>query len=196
MLPIAALLPLAVSAPASGEAAASPVDMLLRPEPGLWIWTLAIFGTLLFILWRFGWSKMIEQLDTRDRAIRGAVEEARAEREEAERLLAEQKRLLDETRRKTSDMLAEAQSAAKAERQKILDEARRNSTAMVARGREQIEQETKNAVSQIRAKVADLAIEVTRRLVPAAVDSSSHRQLAERFVAELEKREGGGGPEA
>ena len=194
MLPIAALLT-AVQSEHDAGGAASPADMLLRPEPGLWIWTLLIFGTLLFILWRFGWGKLIEQLDTRDRAIRGAVEEARSEREEAERLLAEHKQLLDETRRKTSDMLAEAQSAAKGERQKILDEARRESSNIVARGREQIEQETRNALSQIHSKVADLVIEVTRRLVPRAVVSASHRQLAERFAAELERRGDGHGPQ-
>jgi F-type H+-transporting ATPase subunit b len=166
---------------------------LLRVSPGLWIWTLLIFACLLFVLGRWGWPLLIDKLDARDRSIRGAIEEARAEREEAEKLLKEQRALLEETRRKTTEMLAEAQSAAKLERQRIVAEARNESERIVSRGREQIEQETRNALAQIRSSVAQMAIQVAERLLPRTVDASAHRQLAEQFVNELESRSERGG---
>lgn len=165
----------------------SPVDMLLKTSPGLWIWTLLIFLALLFVLGKWGWPLLIDKLDARDRSIRGAIEEARAEREEAERLLAEHRQLLDETRSKTTEMLAEAQAAAKSERQRIVDEAREESTKIVERGRQQIEQETQSALAKIRGNVAELAVEVTRKLIPRAVDPATHKQLAEDFARELER---------
>ena len=190
---------IAVVAAAGGAEAGSGggiAERLLSPDTGLLFWTPAIFIALLIILWRFGWGTMIDKLDERDRAIRGAVEEAGRERSEAQKLLAENKRLLEETRRKTSEMLGEAESAAKVERQRILDEARDESTRIVERGRKQIEQETNNALAQIRGSVVDLAIETTRKLIPRVVDESSHRDLAEQFVRELESEKDDGAPRA
>lgn len=176
-------------APVLAAAAEGGGNPLLRVSPGLWIWTLAIFLCLLFVLGRWGWPLLIDKLDARDRSIRGAIEEARVEREQAQKLLAEHEQMLDETRRKTAEMLAEAQSAAKLERQRIVDEAREESARIVTRGREQIEQETRNALAQIRGSVAEMAIEVTRRLLPRSVDAAAHRELAEQFVRDLESAE-------
>ncbi|UCF69411.1 MAG: F0F1 ATP synthase subunit B [Acidobacteriota bacterium] len=174
------------SAPAAAEAEGNP---LTRPIPGLWFYTLVIFGLLLLVLYRYGWGVLISKLDARDNAIRGAIDEARREREQAGKLLAEQEELLADTRRKTADMLTEAQQEAKLERQRILDQAREENDKILARGREQIEQETRAAIAQIRASAADLAVEVTRRMLPQVLDPGQHRALAEKFVSEIERTE-------
>jgi F-type H+-transporting ATPase subunit b len=178
---------LAVAAPAL-LAAESPTEALLSLELNLWIWTLIIFLSLLFILWKGGWKMMIAKLDARDEAIRGAIDKARREREEAERLLAEHREQLDQTRRETAEMLQAAQQDAQRERQKIVDGAREEYDRIVARGREQIEQETRAALAQVRSTVADLSLQVAGRLLEHSLDQPAQRELAERFAAELERR--------
>ncbi|RMG47291.1 MAG: ATP synthase F0 subunit B [Acidobacteria bacterium] len=177
--------PLAVSMALAAAEAGGEGNPLLRVTPGLWLWTVLIFLLLLAVLYRFGWGMLIEKLDQRDRSIRGAIEEARREREEAAKLLAEHERLLAETRRKTAEMVAEAQREAKSERQRILAEARAEYDKTIERGRQQIEQETRAAVAEIRRQAAELAIEVTRRMLPELLDAERHRALAEKFVSEL-----------
>ncbi|MDQ7088909.1 MAG: F0F1 ATP synthase subunit B [Acidobacteriota bacterium] len=132
-----------------------------------------IFLLLLVVLWRWGWGMLIEKLDDRDHAIRGAIDEARSEREQATALLAEHKALLDKTRRETAEMLATAQADAKRERQRILDEARAEYEKILARGREQIEQETRAALAQIRGTVADLALEVAGKVLSRSMGDAS-----------------------
>jgi len=166
---------------------------LLRVDPGLAIWTLIIFLLLLFVLWRYGWGMMIDKLDARDRAIRGSIEEARAERLEAEKLLVEQKALLDQTRRETAAMLQAAQQDAGTERQRLVDQAREEYERIVERGREQIDQEKRAAVAEVRKVVADLAVGVAGRLIDKNLDTAGPRELAEKFVGELERK---GGAEA
>ena len=166
---------------------------LLRVDPGLAIWTLIIFLLLLFVLWRYGWGMMIDKLDARDRAIRGSIEEARAERLEAEKLLVEQKALLDQTRRETAAMLQAAQQDAGTERQRLVDQAREEYERIVERGREQIDQEKRAAVAEVRKVVADLAVSVAGRLIDKNLDTAAQRELAEKFVGELERK---GGAEA
>ena len=166
---------------------------LLRVDPGLAIWTLIIFLLLLFVLWRYGWGMMIDKLDARDRAIRGSIEEARAERLEAEKLLLEQKALLDQTRRETAAMLQGAQQEAGAERHRLVEQAREEYERIVERGREQIDQEKRAAVAEVRKVVADLAVGVAGRLIDKNLDTAAQRELAEKFVGELERK---GGAEA
>ena len=176
---------------ASAEAGGG--NPLLRVEPGLAIWTLIVFLGLLFVLWRYGWGMMIDKLDARDRAIRGSIEEARAERLEAEKLLFEQKALLDQTRRETASMLQRAQQEAGAERQRLVEQARDEYERILERGREQIDQEKRAAVAEVRQVVADLAIGVAGRLLDKNLDTAGQRELAEKFVGELERK---GGAEA
>ncbi len=174
---------------ASAEAGGG--NPLLRVDPGLAIWTLIVFLLLLFVLWKWGWGMMIGKLDARDRAIRGAIEEARTEREQAEKLLADQRALLDQTRRETAAMLQAAQQEAGVERQRIVEQAREEYDRIVERGREQIEQEKRAAVAEVRRVVADLAVGVAGRLIDKNLDTPAQRELAERFVSELEEKKGG-----
>lgn len=170
---------------------------LVRWTPGLWIWTIGIFVLLLLVLYRGGYKMMLTKLDARDQAIRGAIEEARQEREDAEKLLAEQKQLLDETRRKTAEMISEAQQDAKRERDRILEEARHSADQRIEDGRRQIEDETRKALSDIRGAVADLSLQVAETLLRREVSDTDHKALVDRAVQELQdRRKGGATPQA
>jgi F-type H+-transporting ATPase subunit b len=168
-------------------AAAREDNPLLRVNPGLWLWTILIFLGLAFVLWRFGWRVMISKLDTRDQAIRGAIEEARKQRDEAERVLAEQREVLSRTRRETSEMLNAAQNQAERERQRIVNEARGEYDKLVARGREQIAQETRAAIEEVRRTTASLALDVASKVIGRTLDAPAQKELADKFVRDLEK---------
>lgn len=183
------MLPISAAVVAAGGGASD----LLRLEVNLWAWTLVIFFALLIVLWRGGWKVMIAKLDARDEAIRGAIEKAKSERQQAERLLAEQKAALEAARREAAELLQSAQQEGIRERQRIVEGARAEYEKIVERGREQIEQETKLALTRVRQSVADLSLEVAGHLLQRTLDPKTHRELAERFVAELE---GGRKPQA
>ena len=42
---------------------------LVKPFPGLMIWTLVVFGLTLFFLWKVAFPRIAEALDKRQRAI-------------------------------------------------------------------------------------------------------------------------------
>ena len=182
------LAQLALIAAESGDAGSALVEW----KPGLWIWTIGIFLLLLIILWRFGYGMMISKLDARDQAIRGAIDEARVEREEANKLLEEQKQMLDETRRKTAEMISQAQQDAKRERDRILEEARRDAEQKVQDGRRQIEDETRKALADIQGAVADLSLQVAERLLERSVSDEDHKALVDKAVSQLDERRQGG----
>src|SRR6188508_2479496 len=74
----------------------------------LGIYTLIVFGILVFLLGRFAWGPMMAGLDKREATLRQTHEEADAAREEARLALAEVQARLAKTNEEIRGMLDEA----------------------------------------------------------------------------------------
>ena len=49
--------------------AASPTELLLKPTPGLYIWTIITFLLLFFVLRKFAWKPLLNALNEREDCI-------------------------------------------------------------------------------------------------------------------------------
>ncbi|ABS28663.1 F0F1 ATP synthase subunit B [Anaeromyxobacter sp. Fw109-5] len=154
-------------------------------NPGLTLWTGITFLVLLFVLGKFAWGPIVKMLAERERTIREAIDSAKRERTEAERLLAEQKALLGKAAREAAELARRNQQEVEAMRQELTARARKEADDLVATARKQIEEEKTKAMSELRAVVADLAIDAASRLVKANLDDASQRKLVEDYIAQL-----------
>src|SRR5687768_16346611 len=68
---------------------------LLDPNVGLMFWTFLIFVVLLFVLWKFAFPAILGAVEDRERALAAALAEAKRDREEAAKLLADHRAQLD-----------------------------------------------------------------------------------------------------
>ena len=59
---------------------------LLRPDPGLFIWTIFTFLVLLAVLAKFAWGPLLKALESRQQSIRAALDDAQRAKQELERL--------------------------------------------------------------------------------------------------------------
>ncbi|MFO0826249.1 MAG: ATP synthase F0 subunit B, partial [Gemmataceae bacterium] len=89
-----------------------PLDFTGIKRWDLGIYTLIVFGLLIVILSQLAWPSIKEGLEKRESNIRGALEEARKEREEAKAALVKAKAELDETALKVKAMLDDARKDA------------------------------------------------------------------------------------
>src|SRR5512140_463234 len=71
-------------------------------NPGLTLWTGITFLLLIVVLARFAFGPIVKLLDERERTIRDAIEQAKKERAEAEKMLAEQKASLAAAQREAA----------------------------------------------------------------------------------------------
>ncbi len=154
-------------------------------NPGLTLWTAITFLVLLVVLSRFAWGPIVRMLDERERTIREAIEAAKKERADAERLLAEQKAALAHAQREAADLARRNQQEVEALRQELTARARKEADELVASARRQITEEKVKAMQELRAQVADLAIDAASRLVKANLDDATQRQLVEDYIAQL-----------
>src|SRR5215813_6658333 len=137
---------------------------LVDVRPGLIFWTLVTFFVVAFVLRRVAWGPILQVVDQREKAIAASLESARRERQEAEKLLAEQK-----------DAIYKARAEAEAQKTDALRE---------------IASERAKAVAEVKSLAADLAVQIAEKLLNERLDEPKQRELAAQYLAEVGKTTG------
>jgi F-type H+-transporting ATPase subunit b len=159
---------------------------LIRPVPGLMIWTLISFALVFFVLRKYAFGPIQKIIDDRRDRIRRALEEADNARGEARRLLEEHRALIGQARGQAEEILSEARRVGEAQRERMRHEAEEDRARRMEETRRQIEAETQRALAEIRREVADLALVAAEKVTAGALDPSSHRKLIDDAIGELD----------
>jgi F-type H+-transporting ATPase subunit b len=159
---------------------------LIEVVPGLMIWTLVCFGITFFVLRRYIFGPVQKAIDARRERIRQALEEADKARAEARRLLEDHRSLMQQARGDAEQILAEARRIAEAQGERMRDELEADRQRRLEETTKQIEAETRRALEQIRAEVAELALVATGKVTGKVLTSEDHRRLIEDAVSELD----------
>jgi F-type H+-transporting ATPase subunit b len=154
-------------------------------NPGLTLWTAITFLLLLVVLSRFAWGPIVKMLNEREGTIREAIESAKKERAEAEKLMAEQKDALVRATREAAELAKRNQQEVETLRQELTARARKEADELVSSARKQIVEEKTKAMTELRTVVADLAIDAAAKLVKANLDDKTQRQLVEEYLKQL-----------
>ncbi|MGB8932658.1 MAG: F0F1 ATP synthase subunit B [Anaeromyxobacteraceae bacterium] len=156
-------------------------------NPGLTLWTAITFLVLVVVLSKFAWGPIVKMLAERERTIREALEQAKKERLEAEKLLIEQKATFAQAQREAADLAKKNQQEVEALRQELTAKAKKEAEELVASARRQIVEEKSKAIVELKSFVADLAIEAAGKLVKANLDDKAQRQLVQEYLEQLPK---------
>jgi F-type H+-transporting ATPase subunit b len=167
-------------------AAESSGNFLVSPNVGLMIWTLIVFGLTMLLLWKVAFPRIAEALDKRQRAIEDSIDAAERTRREADQLLSEYRERLAEARGQADEIVSRARRTAEHAESETIAEARRKREEMMEQTRRDIEAETRRAIQQIRAEVADLTILATEKVTRKALDSDDQKRLVEEALSELD----------
>jgi len=165
------------------QAAEAPSGSILTPNAGLMIWTLAIFLTLMFVLARFAFKPITRAVEQREQALEAALSQATKDREEAARILAEHRELLEKAHGEGARLVAEARAGAERVRSDLVAKAHGEQQEMLRRAREEIDGERKRAIADLRRETIDLAIRAAGVVVQQNLDDRTNRALVERFLA-------------
>lgn len=154
--------------------------------------TLIIFGIVVYLLGTKAWPQLLHTLEQREQLIRGALEAARREREEAEKLLADYRRQIDRAREEATAIVDEGRRDADAVRRRIQDEARREADEMIARARREIQLAAADAVKDLYDRTAELAVQVAGGILRRELRPEDHRALVTESLQRMEAARGVG----
>lgn len=158
---------------------------IMELNPGLTLWVAITFLLLIGVLAKFAFGPILRMLDERERTIRDAIEQARKEREEAERLMARQKEALARAQREAAELAKRSQAEMESLRADLAAKARQEADELVASARRQIEEEKVKAVAEIKGQTVDLAIAAAGRILKVGLDDRAQRTLVEEYIAQL-----------
>lgn len=154
-------------------------------RPGLIFWTLVTFALVALVLRWKAWGPILNLVDERERQIQNAVDAAKKERAEAERLLAEQKTAIADARRESAEMMRKAQADMEGFRNELKAQATKEASDLKQQASREIEEQKKKAIAEVRSIAATLAIEVAEKILNERLDETKHRALAEQYVDQL-----------
>jgi F-type H+-transporting ATPase subunit b len=159
---------------------------LIEVAPGLMIWTLITFGlAFAFLKWKV-FGPVQAAIDARRERIRQALDEADKARAEARRLLEEHRSIMKQARGDAEQILVEARRVAEAQGERMREELEADRQRRIDDTTRQIEAETRRALEQIRAEVAELTLIATSRVTGKVLTDEDHRRLIDDAIRELD----------
>ena len=142
------------------------------------------FLLLFFLLQKFLWGPIQKTLQARADRIREGLETAEAAKRERTQMQAEVERLLAEARRESAALSERAAQAAEAAAAQIRAQAKQEGDRIRERAKVDAEQLHQQALSQLRAEVASMAVLAASRILGKEVDAKLHQALIERSLDE------------
>jgi F-type H+-transporting ATPase subunit b len=170
-------------------AASSLVDV----RPGLIFWTLVTFILVALLLRRVAWGPILKVVDEREKTIAASIESAKRERAEAERLLAEQKETFQKARAEAAEMMRRNAEDVEKLRNDLVARARAEAEAQKTDALREIANERVKAVAEVKKTAADLAIQITEKLLNKHLDEATQKDLANQYLAEVSRSAGASG---
>jgi F-type H+-transporting ATPase subunit b len=159
----------------------------LLPPLGEIIIGLIAFAVVLFVMFKYVAPQFEKAFVARRDAIEGGIERAEAMQAEAKAALEQYRAQLAEARTEA----AQIRDAARAEGQQIIEElraqAQEESARIVARGEEQLTASRQQVVTELRAQIGTLAVDLAGRVVGESLADDARRSgTVDRFLDDLD----------
>ncbi|MDQ1240474.1 MAG: F-type H+-transporting ATPase subunit b [Thermodesulfobacteriota bacterium] len=113
------------------------------------------------------------------------LEEAREQRDKAERTIEEYKQKLAGMEAELEKMRVELKKSAEAEKDKVLGNAERMSNAMVESARIAAEQELRNAKITLKNEAVDMAVQLAEALIREKINEDDRKRIVEDYLVKV-----------
>jgi F-type H+-transporting ATPase subunit b len=158
---------------------------LLSPNGGLMFWTIIIFVLLLVILSKFAFKPMLAAVEAREKSLQAALDEAKRDREEAARVLADHRAQLESARSEAQKLIADGRMTAEKLRNDLLEQTKAQQQEMLESARRAIDTEKTNAIAALRREAVDLAIAGAGKVIERNLDNDANRKLVETYLGNV-----------
>jgi F-type H+-transporting ATPase subunit b len=159
---------------------------LLRPDPGLFIWTIITFLVLLGLLAKFAWTPLLTALEGRQESIRKSLDDARQAKQELERLQQESAEIIRQGRVEAEAIITRSRGDAERLREEMKQKARAEAEGIVKNAERQIQLETVRALQQIRREAVDLSVMIASKLIQRNLTKEDNERLIEEALKQVE----------
>ncbi|MCL2025783.1 MAG: F0F1 ATP synthase subunit B [Leptospirales bacterium] len=138
---------------------------LLKVDPGLFLWTLITFLTLVLILWKAAWKPIVNALDARAEKVRSAIEDAEKAQQESEKVLAEYKTLLANSKEESAKIITRAREEGEKIENTIMEKATKEAQELLERTKRELAIAKDNALNELKDDIVLLSTEIASKII-------------------------------
>jgi F-type H+-transporting ATPase subunit b len=164
------------------------MENLVRPDPGLFIWTIVVFLVLVTLLRKFAWGPLLQALEARQQTIRQSLDDADKAKQELQRLQQESAQIVREARVEAESIISRSRSDAERLKEEIRQKARVDAESIVRTAERQIQLETQQALRQIRNEAADMSVAIASKLIQRNLSKEDNQRLIDDALRQIESR--------
>ena len=157
----------------------------IQPALNELIWGALAFITVFALLSKFAYPAIRKAMEERTNKIRESLDDAERTKAEAQTILEEYQRQLNDARNEANRIIEEARQTAEQLRQDLTQRAETEVAELRRRSQEEIGAAQQRATADLRAQVAELAIELAEKVVERNLDRDTNLALIESFISQV-----------
>ncbi|MBI4598598.1 F0F1 ATP synthase subunit B [Candidatus Uhrbacteria bacterium] len=140
------------------------------------------FLVVLLVFWKWIYGPIVKMLDRRTETIeRGLAHTAELE-ERLKKVEMERAGIVAQAQAAASNLLEEARTERAARHQSAAEETKRAVASIVQEGKHRLGQEKERMIEEVRAELADIVVEATRKVLGESMDEQRSSALAEEAL--------------
>ncbi len=159
---------------------------LIKPAIGLVFWMIVTFAIIFLILKKYAWKPILGMIKEREEGIEKALKSADDAMQTMRELKSSNEKILAEARAEKDAMLKEARDTKDAIINEAKAKAKVEGDRMVAQAREAIQTEKLAAITELKAQVATLSIDIAEKILKEQLSSEEKQKtLTSNLVKEV-----------
>ncbi len=158
---------------------------IIEAQPSLAMWTVLVFGCLIFVLGKFAWTPLMKALHEREAHLEQVLRDTEKARNEAETIAAQHRKELAQAADEVRALIEEARKEAQVSANSIIQKAQGEAEESRKRAEREIAGAKDQALMEIWSQTADLAVSVAGKVLGKELGESDHRRLVEMAMGEL-----------
>ena len=167
----------------SSEGGGSIIDV----NPGVIFWTVVTFVVLMLILKKVAWKPILTALDLRESSIRESLEKAERAKEEAEKILLENKERLAKADEESKILVNKSREYAESLKEQMLKESKEQAQKIVNDATLEIERQRETAFEELKSQVAEIAVQAAEKILKENLNKETQKRIADNYIKEITK---------
>ena len=160
---------------------------LISVNPGLIFWTVVTFIVLLILLKRVAWKPILTALDQREAAIRESLDKADKAREEAQRVLDENKSNLAKAEEESKKIIDQGRAYAEKIKEQIIRDSKEQAKKIVEDASEEIERKKQEAFSDLKNQVAEIAVNAAEKILRENLNKDLNKKIVDKYIRDISR---------
>lgn len=138
---------------------------VIRPEPGLFFWSIVIFAIFWFLIGKLAFKPIANALEKRENDIQDALDQAKKAKEEMQKLQADNEQLIQEAREERSKILKEAKDAKESIIKEAREQAKVEANKLIANAKVEIESQKNAAIADVKNQLGSMALDIAEKVL-------------------------------